>query len=74
MHSGWPDVTNSLVACGHMNSHKRHRGDKFELKACKTLTNERIAQVLGDLRAAGKRHALLVNFGASKLETRKFIL
>lgn len=46
----------------------------IELKACKALANEHVAQVLGYLRASGQRHALLINFGASKLEIRKFIL
>jgi GxxExxY protein len=46
----------------------------IELKACKTLANEHVAQVLGYLRASGKRHALLINFGASKLEIRKLVL
>ncbi len=46
----------------------------IELKARKTLTNDHIAQVLGDLRASGKRHALLINFGAAKIEIRKLIL
>lgn len=46
----------------------------IELKACKALANEHVAQVLGYLRASGRRHALLINFGASKLEIRKFIL
>jgi GxxExxY protein len=46
----------------------------IELKACKALANEHVAQVLGYLRASGKRHALLINFGASKLEIRKLVL
>jgi len=46
----------------------------IELKACKSLTNEHVAQVLGYLRASGKRHALLINFGVSKTEIRKLIL
>lgn len=46
----------------------------IELKACQAVANEHIAQVLGYLRASGLRHALLINFGAPKLEIRKFIL
>ena len=46
----------------------------IELKACKTLSNEHIAQVIGYLRASNQRHALLINFGAPKLQIRKLIL
>ena len=45
-----------------------------ELKACKAIADEHIAQVLGYLRASNKRDALLINFGAPKFEIRKFIL
>lgn len=45
-----------------------------ELKACKALAAEHTAQVLGYLRASGQRDALLINFGAPKLQIRKFIL
>lgn len=43
-----------------------------EIKACKTLAEEHTAQVLGYLRATGLEHAILVNFGAPKLQIRKF--
>jgi GxxExxY protein len=46
----------------------------IELKACRTLTNDHIAQVLGYLLASGKRHALLIDFGATQLEIRRLIL
>ncbi len=45
-----------------------------ELKACKTIAVEHIAQVLGYLRAANQRDALLINFGAPKFEIKKLIL
>ena len=45
-----------------------------ELKACKALANEHIAQVLGYLRACRKEHGLLINFGAPKLEIKKYAL
>ena len=45
-----------------------------ELKACKALANEHIAQLLGYLRACRMEHGLLINFGAPKLEIRKFKL
>ena len=45
-----------------------------ELKACKTLADEHIAQALGYIRASGQRHALLINFVSPKLQIRKLIL
>jgi GxxExxY protein len=45
-----------------------------ELKACKALAAEHTAQVLGYLRASNQRNAMLINFGAPKIDIRKFIL
>ena len=45
-----------------------------ELKACKALADEHTAQLLGYLRACRVEHGLLVNFGASTLGIRKFVL
>lgn len=45
-----------------------------ELKACKGLVNEHTAQLLGYLRACGQQHGLLINFGATKLEIKKYVL
>ncbi len=45
-----------------------------EIKACKALADEHIAQILGYLRASGIEHGLLINFGGAKFEIRKFIL
>ena len=45
-----------------------------ELKACKGLAPEHIAQLLGYLRACQIEHGLLVNFGAPKLQIRKYVL
>jgi len=45
-----------------------------ELKACQTLVNEHTAQILGYLRASRLEHGLLINFGAPRLEIRKFKL
>ena len=45
-----------------------------ELKAAKTLADEHTAQVLGYLRASRIEHGLLMNFGASKFEIRKYAL
>lgn len=45
-----------------------------EVKAGKTLTDEHTAQLLGYLRASRIEHGLLINFGARKLQIRKYIL
>ena len=45
-----------------------------ELKACRAVANEHIAQLLGYLRACRKEHGLLVNFGAPRLEVKKYAL
>jgi GxxExxY protein len=45
-----------------------------EIKAGKALTDEHVAQLLGYLRGCRIEHGLLINFGASKLEVRKFVL
>ena len=45
-----------------------------ELKACKALADEHTAQLLGYLRASRIEHGLLINFGAPRLEIRKFAL
>lgn len=44
-----------------------------ELKACRALAPEHVAQVLGYLRACELEHALLINFGSSKLEIKKLV-
>jgi len=45
-----------------------------EIKGVRALVDEHTAQLLGYLRASRIEHGLLINFGASKLEIRKFIL
>ncbi len=45
-----------------------------ELKACQATNNEHVAQILGYLRSAGVVHGLLINFGASRLYIKKYIL
>ena len=44
----------------------------LEIKAGRALALEHEAQVLGYLRSAKLEHGLLINFGASKFEIRKF--
>ena len=45
-----------------------------ELKACKSILSEHVAQILGYLRSSGIEHGLLINFGAQKLFIKKYIL
>jgi GxxExxY protein len=45
-----------------------------EIKSCSTLVDAHTAQLLGYLRATGMQHGLLINFGAPKLEIKKYIL
>jgi GxxExxY protein len=45
-----------------------------EVKAAKALADEHIAQLLGYLRASRIEHGLLLNFGAPKFETKKYVL
>ena len=45
-----------------------------ELKAVKAIAPEHIAQTLGYLRAARQRDAMIINFGAQRLQVRKLIL
>ena len=46
----------------------------IEVKACKTLIQENIAQIFGYLRASRVEHGLLINFGSPILEIKKYIL
>ena len=45
-----------------------------ELKACRVLIDEHIAQLLGYLRASRIERGLLINFGGPKLQIKKYIL
>jgi GxxExxY protein len=45
-----------------------------EIKGCRALVDEHVAQLLGYLRASRIEHGLLINFGASRLEIKKYIL
>jgi len=45
-----------------------------ELKAVKALADEHIAQLLGYLHSSQNEHGLLINFGAPKLEIKKYVL
>jgi len=50
-----------------------HSSIIVELKAIKALTDIESAQVLHYLKATGLQRALLINFGAPKLEYKRFI-
>jgi GxxExxY protein len=45
-----------------------------EIKSCTALIDAHTAQLLGYLRAARIEHGLLINFGAPRLEIKKYIL
>ena len=45
-----------------------------ELKACKSVSDEHVAQVLGDLKSSRIETGLLVNFGAAKLPIKKYLM
>jgi GxxExxY protein len=45
-----------------------------ELKACRAIADEHVAQILGYLRATRIEHGLLINFGARKYEIKKYAL
>jgi GxxExxY protein len=45
-----------------------------EIKGCTALIEAHTAQLLGYLRAARIEHGLLINFGAPRLEIKKYIL
>jgi GxxExxY protein len=46
----------------------------IELKACRSLVDEHVAQLLGYLRSSRREHGLLINFGAPILQIRKYAL
>jgi len=46
----------------------------IELKACKTVGEDHVSQLLGYLRASSTEHGLLINFGSPKLQIKKYIL
>jgi len=45
-----------------------------EIKACRCLIDDHVAQLLGYLRASRIEHGLLINFGSPKLQIKKYIL
>ena len=45
-----------------------------ELKACKVVADEHVAQVLGYLKSSRIETGLLINFGSSKLYVKKYLM
>ena len=45
-----------------------------EIKGCRTIADEHVAQILGYLRASRLQHGLLINFGGPTLQVKKLIL
>lgn len=45
-----------------------------EIKACKEIANEHIAQLLGYLKSSRIETGLLINFGAAKLSVKKYLM
>ena len=46
----------------------------IEIKACRSLTEEHTAQILGYIKATDYEHGILVTFGSPKLQIKKYIL
>ena len=45
-----------------------------EIKACKGIIDEHVAQLLGYLRSSRVEHGLLINFGAERFQIKKLVL
>jgi len=45
-----------------------------ELKACKEMVDEHVAQILGYLKSARIETGLLINFGSAKLQVKKYLM
>ena len=45
-----------------------------EVKACRSLIDDHVAQLLGYVGASRIEHGLLINFGGPKLQIKKYIL
>ncbi len=46
----------------------------IELKACRAVADEHVAQLLGYLRSSRRGHGLLINFGSPILQIHKYAL
>lgn len=45
----------------------------IEIKACRRLVNEHVAQLLGYLKTCRHETGLLINFGCAKLQIKKYM-
>ena len=45
-----------------------------ELKACKAMADEHVSQILGYLKSSRIETGLLINFGAPKLQIKKYLM
>ena len=45
-----------------------------EIKACKNVAEEHVAQILGYLKSARIETGLLINFGAPRLQIKKYLM
>jgi GxxExxY protein len=45
-----------------------------ELKACRAVVDEHVAQILGYLKSAMMEDGLLINFGSYKFEIKKYVM
>src|SRR5436190_23774435 len=45
-----------------------------ELKACKSVADEHVAQILGYLKSSRIETGMLINFGAAKLHVKKYLM
>ena len=46
----------------------------IELKACKSVVDEHVAQLLGYLKSSRIETGLLINFGAAKMYVKKYLM
>ena len=64
-----------LSLFSHEKAHNAQKKKEYNMiKACKTIVDEHVAQLLGHLRATNIEDGLLIHFGAPKLRIKKYVL